>query len=152
MRVRLLSAMALLLVPGSLQAQEIVKVPAGKSNVTRPDDLFKLPPGQWHMAKHLWEGPAPCEPTQCEAGFTSGDWVVSAEHSGEWVRIIVGTKSCQSTGYSELDVGTKPGKPTYGRITKQVQRVLKGVAKTCNATAPAVPSLEAAQLFPKAGE
>ena len=37
----------------NLQAQEIEKVAARKANVARPDDLFSLPPGQWHMAKLL---------------------------------------------------------------------------------------------------
>src|SRR6476659_5395767 len=69
----LISAFALVLTPTALHAQEIVEVPASKANVARPDDLFNLPPGQWHMAKSLAGGAEPCVSDQCEAGFTSGD-------------------------------------------------------------------------------
>jgi len=135
-------------VPG--RAQEIVKVPQSQAtSVARPDDLFNLPPGQWHFAKRLWEGSEPCTPEACEAGYTSGDLVVSAEHSGDFVRIIAGHRSCASTGFSEVEVGKKPGKPTFGRVRKQVDRVVKGVSKTCQLAVPDVPALDAAQLFPK---
>jgi hypothetical protein len=148
MHVTRTALLVLLFASGSGGAQEIVKVPQSKAQVARPDDLFSLPPGQWQFAKHLWEGTEPCTPSQCEAGITVSDLVVSVEHSGEFVRIIAGLRGCESVGYSEVEVGTKPGKPTFGRVRKQVERVVKGTAKTCNATAPAIPSLEAAQLFP----
>jgi hypothetical protein len=149
MRSKVLAGLALLGAAATASGQQIVKVPQSEAKtVSRPDDLFKLPPGQWHFAKHLWEGPAPCEPAQCEAGFTSGDIVVSAEHTGEFVRIIAGFRGCESVGFSEVEVGMKPGKPTFGRVRKQVERVVKGVSKTCKLTAPTVTSLDAAQLFP----
>ena len=141
---------ALLLLSTAASAQEIVEVPASKANVARPDDLFALPLGQWHMAKSLSGASEPCVSDQCEAGFTSGDLVVSVEHAKDFVRIIAGFKGCERTAYSELEVGSKPGKPTFGRVAKQVNQVVKGLGKTCNMTAPAVPKLEVAQLFPKA--
>ena len=140
----------ILLVSTAAQAQEIVKVPASKSNVARPDDLFALPPGQWVMEKTLSGAAEPCTAEQCEAGFTSGDLVVSVEHAKDFVRIIAGFKGCEKTAYSELEVGSKPGKPTFSRVTKQVNQVVKGLGKTCKMTAPALPKLEVAQLFPKA--
>lgn len=148
MYLRLIIPPALLLSSAAVAAQEIVKVPQSKAQVARPDDLFALAPGQWHFAKHLWEGTAPCTATECEAGYTIGDLVISAEHAGEFVRIIAGLRGCESVGYSEVHVGTKPGKPTFGRVRKQVERVVKGTAKTCSMTAPDFPSLDAAQLFP----
>ena len=151
MYLRLIIPPALLLSSAAVAAQEIVKVPQSKAQVARPDDLFALAPGQWHFARHLWEGTAPCTATECEAGYTIGDLVISAEHSGEFVRIIAGLRGCESVGYSEVHVGTKPGKPTFGRVSKQVDRVLKGLGKQCSMAVPVVPKLEAAQLFPKAG-
>ena len=150
MHSRLIPALALTLA-SAVQAQEIVEVPASKANVSRPDDLFALPPGQWHMAKSVALGSDPCVSDQCEAGFTSGDLVVSVEHAKDFVRIIAGFKGCERTAYSETEVGSKPGKPTFGRVAKQVEQVVKGLAKTCKMTAPDVPELEVAQLFPKAG-
>jgi hypothetical protein len=149
MRATLLTAF-ILLVSTAAQAQEIVKVPASKSNVARPDDLFALPPGQWVMEKTLSGAAEPCTAEQCEAGFTSGDLVVSVEHSKEFVRIIAGLRNCEGTAYSEVEVGTKPGKPTFGRVSKQIERVVKGLSKTCNATVPEVPKLNVASMFPKA--
>jgi hypothetical protein len=148
---RLIIACILLVASVPVPAQEIVKVPAGEApSVARPDDLFNLTPGQWHFGRRLWEGSELCTPEACEAGFTIGDLVVSAEHSGEFVRIIAGHRSCTSTGFSEVEVGKRPGKPTFSRVRKQVERVVKGVSKTCQLAIPAVPALDAAQLFPKA--
>lgn len=152
MRLHLLAGMALLSASAQVAAQEIVKVPQSHSRaVSRPDDLFALPPGQWHMAKHLWEGAGPCVPDQCEAGFTGGDLVVSAEHSGEFVRIIAGFRGCEAVGSSEVEVGKKPGKPSFGRVRDQMKRVVKGTSKTCKLATPEVPALDIAQLFPSSG-
>jgi hypothetical protein len=150
MRALLLAAFPLIgAIAVSASAQTIVKVPQSQvRDVSRPDDLFALPPGQWHFAKALWEGSAPCTPDQCEAGFTSGPLVVSAEHTGEFVRIIAGLQGCESVAFSEVEVGKKPGKPTFGRVQKQVERVVKGLRKTCNLAVPDMPKLDAAQLFP----
>jgi hypothetical protein len=149
MSVRLIP-LALLIASTAVQAQEIVEVPASKANVARPDDLFALPPGHWHMAKSLALGSEPCVSDQCEAGFNSGDLVVSVEHAKDFVRIIAGFKGCEKTAYSEVEVGSKPGKPTFGRVAKQVQQVVKGAGKTCGVVAPDVPKLDVASMFPKA--
>ena len=149
MRLILLGCVALTALPAAPAAQEIVKVPQSHSRaVARPDDLFTLAPGQWHTAKRLWEGQDPCTFEQCEAGFTSGDIVVSAEHSGEFVRIIAGFRGCDAVGQSEVEVGKKPGKATFGRIRDQMKRVIKGVAKTCKVAVPSLPALDSSQLFP----
>jgi hypothetical protein len=151
MRVELFAALALLCSSAHVVAQEIVKVPQSHSRaVSRPDDLLTLSQGQWHMARQLWEGAAPCTPEQCEAGLNGGDFVVSIEHSGEFVRIIAGFRGCQAVGSSEVEVGKKPGKPSFGRVQDQMKRVLKGISKTCNVATPPLPPLDVAQLFPEA--
>lgn len=150
MRVQLLAALALLGASFNAVAQEIVKVPQSHSRaVSRPDDLFTLPPGQWHLAKQLWQGPGECATDQCEAGLTVGDLVVSVEHTGEFVRIIAGFRGCEAVGSSEVEVGKKPGKPSFGRVRDQMKRVVKGVSKTCAVAIPAIPTLDVAQLFPR---
>ena len=135
-------------------AQEIVKIPAKDApTVARPDDLFALPPGQWHFAKQLWSGQEPCDDQSCEAGYTSGDLVISVERSGKFVRLIAGLRGCESTSFSEIETGDKPGKYTRGRVADQVKAVVRGVAKTCGITAPKAPKLDVAQMFPaKAGK
>jgi len=151
MHRHLIPAVALILASAPVGAQEIVEVSASKANIARPDDLFNLPPGQWHMAKLLAAGSEPCTSDQCEAGFTSGDLVVSVEHAKDFLRIIAGFKGCERTAYSEVEVGSKPGKPTFGRVARQVENVVKGLGKTCKMTVPAVPKLEVASMFGKAG-
>ena len=144
----ILPALPLLAAP--LLAQEVVKVDAKDApTVARPDDLFALPPGQWYFAKQLWSGNEPCDDQHCEAGFTSGDLVVSVERSEKFVRLIAGFRNCEAVGFSEMEPGNKPGKYNRKKVAKQVKNVVKGVAKTCNATAPTVPDLDAALLFPK---
>jgi hypothetical protein len=141
---------ALLALPAMAHAQEIVKLPPGSgSNVTRPDDLFALPPDQWHFARQLWQGSEPCTVDQCEAGFTSGDLVISVEHAGKFVRIIAGLRTCEATAHSEMEPGKKPGKSTRKRVAKQVGTVVKGLGKTCKVTMPAVAPLDVALLFPQ---
>ena len=152
MRLMLIVPVLSLLTAPSL-AQEIVKVPASEApTVGRPDDLFALPPGQWHYAKQLWSGNEPCDATQCEAGFTSGDLVISVERSDKFARLIAGFRNCEAVAFSEMEPGNKPGKYARKKINKQVKHVVKGLAKSCNATAPEVADLDAALLFPKKAE
>lgn len=137
------------LLAAPLQAQEIVKVDAKDvPSVARPDDLYTLPPGQWHFAKQLWSGNEPCDDKHCEAGYTSGDLVVSVERSEKNIRLIAGLRNCEAVGFSEMAPGNKLGKSEGKRVAKQVKNVVKGIAKTCKATAPDVPALDVAQLFP----
>jgi len=143
----------LTLMAAPLLAQEVVKVQAKEApTVARPDDLFALPPGQWHYARQLWSGNEPCDAQHCEAGFTSGDLVVSVERSEKFVRLIAGFKNCEAVGFSEMEPGNKPGKYSRKKVAKQVANVVKGVAKTCNMTAPAVADLDPKLLFPAKAE
>jgi hypothetical protein len=140
----ILTALSLLAAPS--QAQEVVKVPAKEApDVARPDDLFALPPGQWQLA-------TPCDDKQCEAGFTSGDLVVSVERSEKFVRIIAGLKNCEAVGFSEIETGNKPGKGTRKKVAKQVSNVVKGVAKSCNVTVADVAPFDVSPMFPPKAE
>ena len=140
-----------LTLPTAVQAQEIIKVPASSHpDVSRPDDIFNLPPDQWHFARQLWQGPEPCTTDQCEAGYTSGDLVVSVERAATYVRIMGGLRGCEATAFSEMEAGKKPSKYTRKRISKQVNTVLKGLGKSCKTTVPKVAALDVAQLFPAA--
>ena len=143
----ILPVLSLLAAP--LQAQEIVKVEAKEApTVARPDDLFQLPPGQWHFAKQLWSGNEPCDAEHCEAGYMSGDLVVSVERSEKYIRLIAGLRNCEAVGFSEMVPGNNLKKYEGKRVAKQVKNVVKGVAKTCKTTAPGVPALDVAQLYP----
>jgi hypothetical protein len=139
----------LALIASPLLAQHIEKIDASKApTVYRPDDLFHLPPGQWHYAEHLWEGSKPCHLDQCEAGFTSGDLVVSVEHSKGYVRAIAGFRNCAPVAFSEVETTKSPDRYLRSHVEAQVKRVVKGAAKSCNTTAPPVANLSVASMFP----
>jgi hypothetical protein len=141
---------ALSLVAAPVMAQDVVKIPATDApTISRPDDLFALPPGQWVFAKQLWSGNEPCDDQHCEAGYTNGDLVISVERSEKFVRLIAGIRNCEAVGFSEMEPGNKPGKYDRKKVAKQIGNVVKGVARSCNATAPSVADLDVAQLFPK---
>ena len=134
-----------------LAAQHIEKIEPSKApTVYRPDDLFHLAPGQWHYAKHLWEGSEPCVLDQCEAGFTSGDLVLSVEHSKGWVRVMAGFRNCAPVAFSEIETGKSPDRYLRSKVEKQVAQVVKGAAKSCKVTAPAVANISVASMFPGA--
>jgi len=150
MRSAIVSAIAALALAGPATAQEIVKVPVSKANVSRPDDLFNLPPGQWFVAKQLWGGGRdPCDSDACEAGFNSGDLVVSVEHAKGFVQVVAGFRNCQSVGFSEAEVGDKVDSYDRSHVRDLIKKVVKGLEKTCGTKAPSVPQLDVAAMFPK---
>lgn len=151
MRLRQLFLLHLILFAAPLAAQHIEKIDASKApTVYRPDDLFQLPPGQWHYAEHLWQGSASCVLDQCEAGFTSGDLVVSVEHSKGYVRVIAGFRNCAPVAFSEIETSKSPDRYLRSHVEDQVKRVVKGAAKSCKVTAPAVANLSVSSMFPGA--
>jgi hypothetical protein len=147
-----LAGVALLLAATPASAQ-VEKVRAGSPDAPGlPEDLFALPPGSWAFARQLWAGRDPCDADQCEAGYTSGDVVVSVERSKEYVRIVGGFRGCESVAWNELDVGKSPSKSDSKAIAGRLKRVLKTSAKYCKVTAPALPQLDAALLYPPKAE
>lgn len=138
-----------LAMPGVAFAQQIVEVPASEVDVAKPEDLYSRTPDRWHLARELWQGDEPCSETQCEAGYTSGDLAVSAERNGPSVTITAAWRGCSATAYSQLDLGETASKGERKKIAKQVQRVVKGLGKTCKVeTMPVVAPLTGDWLFP----
>ncbi len=148
MRNGILVAVAALSAGTTVHSQEIVEVPASKAGVVLPDDLFSLPPGQWFVSKQVSQGAAPCTAEACEAGFNSGDLVVSVEHAKDFVQIIAGFRGCQRVAFQEIETGTRPGKYMRGKVSDLIKDVVKGAEKSCKIKAPSVPKLEIASLFP----
>jgi hypothetical protein len=149
MRIQTLTLLFVSTISAPLLAQHIEKIDASKApTVYRPDDLFELAPNQWHYANHLWQGSDPCTDEQCEAGYTSGDLVLSVEHSKGWVRIMAGFRNCAPVAFSEIETSKSPGRYSRAKVEKQMARVVKGAAKSCNVTAPAVANIDVASMFP----
>lgn len=148
--LRALVLMALV-VPPPLAAQRVEKVPAGSADALQlPDDLFTLPPGIWAFARHLWEGNEPCTADGCEAGYTSGDLVVSVERAKENVRILAGFRNCGSRAWNYHEIGGKASGRDTKAIGKAIRRAVRASAKSCKVEAPAVAELDTRSLYPAA--
>jgi hypothetical protein len=147
MRKRLI-ATALTLVATPIAAQDIVKVKASEANVARPDDIFSLPAGQWYVAKAVTQGTEACTAEACEAGFNSGDLVISVEHANEWTRVIAGFRGCEAVAYQEAQTGIKPSSLQRGEVSHLLKKVVKAAEKSCNVKAPSVPKLDVKSLYP----
>jgi hypothetical protein len=130
-------------------AQEIQEVPASKSGVVLPEDIFALPPDQWFVARQVSQGSEPCLPQACEAGFNSGRLVISVEHANGHVRVIAGFRDCANVAFQEVETGLRPGKYTRSKVRDAIKDVVKGAEKSCQAKAPDVPQLDIASLFPR---
>ncbi len=149
MRSQTVAVFSAALLTSPVTAQHLEKIDSSKvPTVFRPDDLFQLAPGQWHYAKHLWEGSDPCVLDQCEAGYTSGDLAVSVEHSKGYLRVIAGFRSCAPVAFSEIETTTSPDRYIRSHIENQMKRVVKGAAKSCKMTAPPVANLSVESMFP----
>ena len=140
--------MAALFAGTGLRAQEIVEIPASEAGVVLPEDIFRLPPGQWFVAKQVSQGSTPCTPEACEAGFNSGDLVVSVEHAKDNVRIIAGFRGCSGVAFQEVATGVDPGRYERGEVSSLLKKVIKGAEKSCKLKAPTVPKLDVRSLFP----
>jgi hypothetical protein len=150
MRFSLLAAaLASSVAATALHGQEIVEVPASKAGVALPEDLFTLPPGQWFVARQVSQGSEPCTPEACEAGFNSGDLVVSVEHAKDYVRVVAGFRGCQGVAFQEIETGMRPGSNKRGQVAGLIKDVVKGAEKSCKVKAPKVPKLDVSSLFPK---
>ena len=149
MRMTIVSCLGAVLLASGAHSQEIVEVPASKSGVVLPEDLFTLPPGQWFMARQVSQGDAPCVSIACEAGFTSGDLAVSVEHADQFVRVIAGFRGCQGVAFQEIETGQRPGSHMRGKVWDTVKIVLKVAEKSCKKKAPDVPRFDVAALFPR---
>jgi hypothetical protein len=148
MRTRILSAAALSLIATPIAAQDIVKVKASEANVARPDDIFGLPAGQWYVAKAVTQGTEPCTAEACEAGFNSGDLVISVEHANEYTRVIAGFRGCEAVAFQEAQTGIKPSSSQRGEVSHLLKKVVKAAEKSCNVKAPSVPKLDVKSLYP----
>ena len=148
---KLLAVAAFAMIAGPTAAQEIVKVKASEANVARPDDIFSLPPGQWYVAKAVTQGTEACTAEACEAGFNSGDLVVSVEHANEWTRVIAGFRGCEAVAYQEAQTGIKPSSSQRGDVSHLLKKVVKAAEKSCNVKAPSVPKLDVKSLYPAKG-
>lgn len=133
--------------PGAGQSVEEVRK-AGPDTPALPEDLFRLSPGTWAFARQLWAGDDPCTADQCEAGYTSGDLVMSVERSKTYIRIVAGYRGCGSVAWNEYEIGKKASSSDTKTIAKRLKRAAETSAEYCKVMAPVIAAFDARQLFP----
>jgi len=145
----LMLAPTLLLAAPASGGPQVEKVsPASPEAQKLPEDLFRLPPGAWAFAEHLWEGDAPCTADACEAGYTAGDLVVSVERAKTAIRVVAGFRGCASVAWNGFEIGKTASNSDTKSIAKRVKKAIETSAKYCKVTAPTVPEFDARKLFP----
>lgn len=145
----LVLAIPLLLAPSMSAARQIEKVPAGSPDAQRlPEDLFNLPPNSWAFAKHLWQGNEPCTANECEAGYTSGELVVSVERAKTYIRVLAGFRGCGSVAWNDYEIGEKASTADTRTIGKRIKKTVGTSAKYCKVATPAIAPFDARQLYP----
>ena len=144
-----LAGAAFLLAALPAAAQQIEEVPLSNTNSPAlPEDLFRLPPGKWAVARQLWKGDEPCTADACEAGYTSGDLVASVERSKRNLRVVAGFRGCVSVSWNEYEVGDKASNRDTKTIARRLKQTVGTAAKYCKVPAPTVAALDARQLYP----
>jgi hypothetical protein len=141
-------ATALIVIAVPALAQDIVEVPASKSGVSLPEDIFNLPAGQWYVARQVSQGNEPCTADACEAGFNSGNLAVSVEHAKGYVQVIAGFRGCRAVAFQEVQTGLTPGSSSRGEVSHLLKKVVKAAEQSCKLKAPKVPKLDVKTLFP----
>jgi hypothetical protein len=147
LRFSLLAA-AFLLVPQPSIAQQIEEVRDSPDAPALPEDLFRLSPGTWVFAKQLWKGNEPCSADECEAGYTSGDLVVSVERHKTYLRIVAGFRNCKSVAWNEYEIGHKASDRDTRTMRKRLNKTVGTSAKYCKVPTPAITTLDTRQLYP----
>jgi len=101
-----------------------------------PDYLFALPEGEWVFGEKLWEGPAGCQPDLCEAGYHSGDLVLSIVRGLNYVQAVAGMRGCGGVSYNvvNLDEWSGISSEQWLANVSRMARSLAAIARQgCNA-------------------
>jgi len=141
-------AAAFLLASQPSGAQQIEEVRASPDTPALPEDLFRLSPGTWTFAKQLWKGNDPCTADECEAGYTSGDLVVSVERHKTYLRIVAGFRNCRNVAWNEYEIGNKASNRDTKTMGKRLNKTIGTSAKYCKVPAPPIATLDTRQLYP----
>lgn len=141
-------AAAIFLMSQPSPAQLIEEVRSSPDSPGLPEDLFRLPPGTWAIARQLWKGDEPCTADACEAGYNAGDLAVSVERHKTSLRIVAGFRGCANTASNEYDVGKRASKSDTKTIAKRLKSTVGTSAKYCKVEAPPLAELDARRLYP----
>ena len=144
---------AMLLAASLPVAAQVEKIKEGTQGAeTLPDDLFRLPPGAWAFGQQLWKGDDPCTASDCEAGYNSGDLVVSVRREKQNVRVTAGFRGCKSVAWNDYEIGDKATTSDTKTVGKRIKKTIATSAKYCKVAEQSVPELDTRRLYPIAAQ
>jgi hypothetical protein len=102
---------------------------------SRPDYLFALPEREWVFAKLLWQGRESCTAELCEAGYHSGDMVVSLIRVRDAANVVAGVRDCSTVSYNYVRpdqvAGLSP-EQRHARLSDIVRNIAAFIHRNCN--------------------
>lgn len=100
-----------------------------------PDYLFRAPEQQWVMGASLGQPGAACQPEQCEAGYRSGDLVLSVTRTPGVIRAVAGVRGCAAVSWHLIQPSSLAGlspADQYGVIARAAQSAARLARSRCS--------------------
>lgn len=94
----------------ALMAAALLALPALAETVPSiPDYLFRAPEQQWVTGASLGQPGDACVPERCEAGYHSGDLVLSVTRSPGAIRAVAGVRGCSAVSWHLIQPSSLAG-------------------------------------------
>lgn len=120
-------ALAAIMAGGLWAGASLANAPSGA-----PEYLFRLPDRQWAVGSNLAGARGSCAPETCEAGYHSGDLVLSVQRGGGELVAVAGVRGCSQVAARRIAPGELNGLTPFDKYTV-ISRAALGVAKSARA-------------------
>ena len=100
-----------------------------------PDYLFRAPEQQWVTGASLGDPGGACEPQHCEAGYRSGDLVLSVRREPGAIRAVAGVRGCAAVSWHLIQPSSLAGlspADQYGVIARAAQSAARLARSRCS--------------------
>jgi len=118
-------ALAAVAATGAAIVAPAVAAPSGGA----PDYLFQLPERQWILGGRLTEAGSRCGRELCEAGYRTGDLVLSVRRANSTVEAVAGMRGCPAVSQRTL-AGSQLETLSPSDQYVQIQRAVLAAART----------------------
>lgn len=100
-----------------------------------PDYLFRAPEQQWMTGASLGQPGGACVPERCEAGYHTGDLVLSVRREPGAIRAVAGVRGCAAVSWHLIQpsslVGLSPA-DQYRVIARAAQSAARLARSRCS--------------------
>jgi hypothetical protein len=97
-----------------------------------PDYLYQLPERQWAIGGTLAGQRTDCGADACEAGYRSGDLVLSVRRNPSQIQAVAGVRGCNAVGTRVVPTAALQGKSPWDQYTliSRAALLAAGAART----------------------